>query len=139
MIHICDINTYLFLSSEDLAPNSTPYHFSVILDDDLDLSKGQYKCALKEIYFKSDTVERIFIFCDIIEYSYLRGAKHPILRSTISPTKYTNPLFFNIKQNTVSAITISLYTFKNKEFIAANVTGVTELLLIIKKNSDVLG
>ena len=81
---------HLFLSNQET--NSPPNEFTSILYDELNFQ--EFECALKEISFsKNNSDERIFIFCNIIEYSYLRGGKHPILRSVLNSNKYTNPSF----------------------------------------------
>ena len=123
---------HLFLSNQD--SNSPPHNFTTVLYDELDLSSTEYNCALKEIYFsKTNSEDRIFIFCNIIEYSLLRGGKHHILRSTLTSNKYTNPLFFKVKQNRVRSVNISLMTYTNNQFVSASLNGTTEVVLLIQK------
>ena len=68
---------YLFLNSNDsksLHPN-----FTVELPTPLELH-GNWKCALAEILYSKSIGQKLYVYCDICEYSYIADGYKPILR-----------------------------------------------------------
>lgn len=125
------MSLYLFLSSEDCpaVASNTNNNFVIYLTDSLDLTDSSYLCSLKEIHFHNNvSKERIYIFCDIIDFRLVKKLFHPILRSTVSSHRFINPLQFKL-----SSFRISLYCYKDRQFVKTNLDGVTELVLALDK------
>lgn len=130
------MTTYLFLSSED-CPNvvtNTYNDFVVNLIDALDLSDSVYYCSLRDIYFQNqDSGQRIYVFCDIVDFSLVKNAFHPILRPLVTGEKIIIPTYHKVKQSYIRSIRITLFTYGNNQFKKASVDGVTDLVLAFDK------
>ena len=130
------MSIYLFLSSQD-SPNvesNTNNNFVTYLSDPLDLGKGACYCSLKEIHFQNKNAgERLYIFCDIIDFSLVKNSFQPILRSTPTSHIYINSLKFKFKQNHISSVRIHIHAYREGRFVSADLDGVTELLIALDK------
>ena len=130
------MTVYLYLSSED-CPNvttNTNDNFVVNLVDALDLSDSTYYCSLRDIYFHNQHLkQRVYIFCDIIDFSIVKNAYHPILIPLVTAEKVINPTYHKVKQSYIRSIRITLLTYENKQFNRAILDGVTDLVLAFDK------
>ena len=104
---------YLFLSSEDsttIYSSNKGSNFIVDLPEPLELH-GEWYCALSEIYItknKGVKKQNYYIYCDIIDYSYINNNYFPLLRIVSESSTFTNLYYFKVKQQTVKQITISI-------------------------------
>ncbi len=119
---------YLFLNSED----SKDFHsnknteFIIELPDALE---GKFTCALTEIKFENTTTEDLYIYCDIIEDSYVNNSFLPLLRIVTESTKFHTLYYLKVKQSRIPRIKVSIKTREGK---APTLTGNTTCTLALK-------
>lgn len=73
---------YLFLSSTDsprFCPYNSPSEFVVRLPETFHL-EGKWTCALKEIKCTTTKNVGLYVFCDLVTESVVKGRKLPILQ-----------------------------------------------------------
>ena len=73
---------YLFLSSNDSLDYYTgnnPASFTVRLPESANL-EGNWACALRDFQCHPQTSSDLYVFCDVIQDSYVRDRKLPILQ-----------------------------------------------------------
>ena len=120
---------YYFLNSEDsknIHPLNRNTDFIVELPDKLE---GAKSCALSEIKFQNSTNEDLYVFCDIIEYNYIKNNFLPILRTVTESTAFNNQYFIKIKQQSISRIRVYI---RNADGEEPTLTGPTTCTLIFK-------
>lgn len=75
---------YLFVSSSDSCknfyPRNTQSRFTIQLPDTLHLNHTPWYCALRDISCEITKSVDLYVFCDVIEDSYVREQKLPILQ-----------------------------------------------------------
>ena len=101
---------YLYLSSIDSLdyhPHNNYSDFTVELPQTL---YGLYDCALGAISYTSDDDEPLYIYCDIIETSYINNAQSPILRIVDSPGEVNNLYYVTTTVPDVHRVRIKIRT-----------------------------
>ena len=100
---------FLYLSSQDSSmehPSNTWYDFIVDLPRRLNLLQT-WGCALLELDCYPQLETDIFVYCDILNYSYIDNSLAPVLRKiTRIPSVFTFPYFVSIKNNLIERIGI---------------------------------
>ena len=110
---------YLHLSSGDSLATHVNNHAGDFLVDlpRTYVLEGQWECALMEVTFLSDlekSTKRIYVCCDLVDQSYVRGTSLPILRpiDIIENEKvdlvFNPPYYLRIHHQTFSRIRISI-------------------------------
>ena len=75
-------SVYIFLSSIDSSnfhPNNKAYHFTVEIPERTSLS-GEWEVGICHFYASTVTNETLYLFSDIVDYSYVRDSMQGILR-----------------------------------------------------------
>lgn len=102
---------YLFLHSTDsldLFPDNTPSGWRVQLPKPYDL-QGHWECALIDVSLDCNFAprsSRLYLCCDFIEDSYVRGRSLPVLKnielkggeSEVKREFYSNPIYVSVKR-----------------------------------------
>jgi hypothetical protein len=113
-------DTYLYLNSQDsidIRKKNSPSDFWIQFPKVFSF-EGDWVCGLREISFTCDftpKTSRLYLCCDIVEESYVRGTLLPVLRNLEVQSHYqklkfedfTSPLYIRIKA--VNLNTIRLY------------------------------
>ena len=98
---------YLFLDSEDsksMHADNTAFDFVIELPQDLNLV-GYWDCALTEISYSQPTTD-LYIYCNIINYSYENDSYKPILRIVNGSDIFEKLYFIPITQQSIPRIHI---------------------------------
>ena len=109
---------FLFLKSNDSSgyfPSNSPGYFTVQLPEAIYFDDGIWYCALRAITCKLVVPADLYIFCDLIQHSYVLDRKLPILQNipkqsmeqgTRIVENYDSTLCFRITRSIVSNITL---------------------------------
>ena len=125
---------YFFLSSIDglnFHPNNKAYNFTVEIAERTSLS-GDWEVGICDFHVSTVTNETLYLFSDIVDYSYVRNSMEGILRLLPQSNSNKYQLFNNVyylplKNQSFSRIGIYI---KNKNLhFASSLTGVVELTL----------
>ena len=111
---------FLFLSSNDSLeyyPDNKPACFSVKLPETMYLNGGggMWMCALRDFQCRTSVVADLYLFCDMVEDSYVRNRKLPILQHIprdfttrqIVQT-YDSSIHFPVTRQEINIITIHI-------------------------------
>lgn len=80
---------YLFISSYDSKqyfPGNTHNDFTIQLPETLYLKEGTWFCSLIDFKCRTPTPTDLYVMCDLVQDSYVRGEKLPALRA-VTTTK----------------------------------------------------
>ena len=102
---------YLFVSAEDskdIHPWNTVSDFIVELSP-MEL-KGKWSCALVECRLDKAYKEDLYVYCDLIQNSPIRGKMGSILRIIRKSREFSNPFYFAVSRQSVNRIRLSLKT-----------------------------
>ena len=129
---------YFFLSSADslsFHPNNKAYNFTVEVPERANLV-GEWEVGICDFYASTVINETLYLFSDIVDYSYVRNSMQGILRllPQSNSNKYqlfNNVYYLPIKNKKFSRIRIYI---KNKNLhFASSLTGVVELTLHLRR------
>ena len=129
---------YFFLSSIDslnFHPNNKAYNFTVEIAERTTLS-GDWEVGICDFHASTVTNKTLYLFSDIVDYSYVRNSMEGILRLLPQSNSNKYQLFNNVyylplKNQSFSRIGIYI---KNKNLhFASSLTGVVELTLYLRK------
>ena len=129
---------YFFLSSIDslnFHPNNKAYNFTVEIAERTSLS-GDWEVGICDFHASTVINETLYLFSDIVDYSYVRNSMEGILRllPQSNSNKYqlfNNVYYLSLKNQSFSQIGIYI---KNKNLhFASSLTGVVELTLHLRK------
>ena len=105
-------NFYLYLSSQDsldVRKNNNPSEFLIQLPKSYTLD-GNWTCAVTEITLTCDfspRSKRLYLCCDIVEETCVRGTLLPVLRSFEIETKYKRQKYKEFKVPAYLPVTIT--------------------------------
>ena len=110
---------FLFLKSDDCDqtyPGNTPFHFSIQFRETIKLQGGNWYCSLRAIKTYVGTISDIYIYCDFVEESHVRGTKLPIL-CRIAPVtagrvveRFDSSVNFKVTRDMLNTITVYIKT-----------------------------
>ena len=96
---------HIFISSLDsleYSPDNTTYDFTVTLPEPI---IGRYKVALTEISYPTH-FEDLYIFCDIVEQSYLQDKSLPLLRIVTGMGELNHLYYFNVTRQVIQRLRV---------------------------------
>ena len=129
---------YFFLSSIDslnFHPNNKAYNFTVEVPERANLI-GDWEVGICDFHATTVTNETLYLFSDIVDYSYVRNSMQGIIRllpqSNSNKYQLFNEIYyFPVKNKNFSRIGIYI---KNKNLhFATSLTGVVELTLHLRR------
>ena len=131
---------YFFLSSKDSLkyhPNNKAYNFTVEVPERTSLS-GKWEVGIGDFHTSSVVNETLYLFSDIVDYSYVRNSMQGILRplpqSNSNKFQLFNEIYyFPIKNKNFSRIQIYIKN-RNLQF-AKSLTGTVELTMHLRKKN----
>ena len=134
-------SVYFFLSSIDslkFHPNNKAYNFTVEVPERTSLS-GDWEVGICDFHASTVTNETLYLFTDIVDYSYVRNSMQGILRllPQTNSNKYQlfNKIYYlPVKNLNFSRIQIYIKN-KNLQF-ASSLTGMVELTLHLRKKKN---
>ena len=134
---------YLFLASEDSSeyfPNNKGYDFTIELPRILEL-EGKWECALINFSTdkKSEDLSDMYVFCDIVQESYVRNSNLPILTVVRYVTKrkfehnltVDHVLYHKISRSNISSLRI--YITDSDLNNVSLLTGTSKCILHLRK------
>ena len=99
---------YLFINSQDSLstfPSNVGGNFKICIPKRYILD-GTWECALLEMSFVPELVtstRRVYLCCDFVEPSYVRGTSLPILQSVgmwnETDVTFDKPMYFKVRSN----------------------------------------
>ena len=102
-------SVYFFLSSVDslnFHPNNKAYNFTVEVPERTSLS-GEWEVGICDFYVSTVTNETLYLFSDIVDYSYVRNSIQGILRLLPQTNSNKYQLFNKIYYLPVKNLTFS--------------------------------
>jgi hypothetical protein len=103
---------YLFISSTDSQkthPDNSPWDFTVTLPKQIKLSE-QWEIGLLEIDYAESVTDKLVVFCDLCEHSYMRNGYLPLLRIVHAPMTFPDPYFMSISRDYIGEIRLYIRT-----------------------------
>ena len=130
--------TFSCLDSLNFHPSNKAYNFTVEVPERTSLS-GDWEVGICNFYASTVTNETLYLFSDIVDYSYIRNSIQGVLRllhqTNLNKYQLFNKIYYlPVKNLNFSRIQIYI---KNKNLhFESSLTGVVELTLHLRKKKN---